>query len=208
MSEVSPEYHTGSPAATTAVARWFKSTTWFERLSITSWPLIASMRHFLLPLRRATLTRSQPIRRRASFTIVNAATDGSRLVCAARREIFELVPQRLPIAELTQLARAEEVSHQLAHLHQEFQIAALRANVAAGALKDLDQALWLALDLHGAEHEQQRRGISGLVIGVVAGTGEGSGQRASPLRNTLCSNRPCRAVSSSFSPRRVSRKLT
>ena len=75
------------------------------------------------------------------------------------RKILQLVPQRLPIRELTQLARAEEVTHQLAHLHQEFQVAALRTHVAAGPLKDLDQALRLSLDLHGAEHEQQRRRI-------------------------------------------------
>ena len=76
--DVSPVYQIGSPALTTSVATRLSMRTVLDRLSIMSWPLMASMAQ-RPPLRTATLTRSQSMSRRPSLAIVYAVIRGLRL---------------------------------------------------------------------------------------------------------------------------------
>ena len=84
------------------------------------------------------------------------------------REILELVPQRLPVGEVPQLARLEKVARQIAHLKQELQVAALRGGRRTRTLENLDDAASLLVHLDGAENQQEIAGIGRLAVLPVA----------------------------------------
>ena len=92
------------------------------------------------------------------------------------RELFQLRPERLPIAESPQPPRLEIVAGQVAHLQQEPQVAALHGRAAAGPLENLDDALRFLVALERAQHEQKVGRIA--PFAVVAGAGVRPDQHA------------------------------
>ncbi len=85
------------------------------------------------------------------------------------REVFQLVPQRLAIGEVPQLARLEKVARQIAHLQQELQIAALRGGRGAGPLENLDHASGILVELDRPEDQQEIAVVRGLAVLPFAG---------------------------------------
>ena len=127
--------------------------TTFDRLSNVSCPLIASTTYFgaLAEHDGHAVAADEP-----------AAFVGDRVrrlprvepLVDRRGEAFELLPQRLLGDEVAQAAGLQVLAGQLADLHEEPQVAALRRRPGAGALEDFDQAVDAAI---GADrrHDQQ-----------------------------------------------------
>ena len=70
---------------------------------------------------------------------------------------------------MPQAAILQVVAGQLAHLHQESQVAPLCCRTTARPLKDFDYSDDLLLDANTSQHQQTVRGIAGLVVAGRAG---------------------------------------
>ena len=116
-SRVSPVYQTASPVATTAVASLPSSRTVFDRLSKRSWPLMASILHFLPVADR----HAHPVALDQPAALVDDRVGrvlGFKRGVDGAGEILQLGPQRLAIGEVAELVALQEVAGQFAHLHR------------------------------------------------------------------------------------------
>src|SRR5581483_7469393 len=76
------------------------------------------------------------------------------IVVYSTRELLELLPHRLAIAERAQLTVLEVVGRQIRHLQEETQVAALRLDRGDRSLENLDDVLRLVAELDRREHQQ------------------------------------------------------
>ena len=83
-------------------------------------------------------------------------------------EVVGLGPQRMPVADLTQLASLQPFAGQFAHLHHELQITALRHRLGVRPLKNLDQPLDLIIRTQGCKHQQRACWIADRLIVAAA----------------------------------------
>ena len=99
-----------------------------------------------------------------------------------RGEAFELLPQRLLGDEVAQAAGLQVLAGQLADLHEEPQVAALRVGPGAGALEDFDQAVDAAVGDDRRDDEQELGGIGGRVRSSSPSAGAGVRRPPAPAR--------------------------
>ncbi len=86
-------------------------------------------------------------------------------VCQAS-ELFELGPDGLAVGVQTQLASFQKIFRQVAHLHDESQIAALYGRPAAATLEDFHQATSFLVAFQNTQDQKRIGGVGRVVFGV------------------------------------------
>ena len=207
---MSPAYHRSSPLLTTTVDRSRSMRTTFERLSNVSCPLIASTdvlgsvlehdRHAVAADEPAAFVGDRERRGAASRAARGRAT--VKLSSCSHSDLLG--------AEVAQAARLQVLAGDLADLHQESQVAALRVGPGAGALEDFDQAVDAAIGADRREHQQELGRVGRGFARRRPCRRRSAGPPAPARRAWRCcpSNRPCWFIASGLSSRPVCWRLT